>query len=87
MSIDNTPPPRTDVPKEIEAIAMFTTVRSRMIMSCAESITTRAMPGRPRAREAPGGRSATAGYAAEEEEGTVISWKWSTGTMRGTLQK
>ena len=52
--------------------AMFTTVMSRMIMSCADSITIRAMPGRPRARDAPGGRSATAG-GAEEEEGTVVS--------------
>jgi hypothetical protein len=43
-------------------------------MSCAESMTIRAMLGWPRVREAPGGRSATAGDAAEEgEEGTVVS--------------
>jgi hypothetical protein len=67
---------------------MFTTVISRMIMSCAESMTIRAMPGWPRVREAPGGCSATAGDAAEEgEEGTVVSWKWSTGTIGGTLRK
>jgi hypothetical protein len=45
-----------------------------MIMSCAESMTIRAMPGRPRVREGPGGRSATAGDAAGEgDEGTVVS--------------
>ncbi len=41
--------------------AMFTTVMSRMIMSCADSMMTRASPGCPRTRDVPGRRSATAG--------------------------
>src|ERR1039458_1077712 len=65
--------------------AMFTTVMSRLIMSGADSMMIRATPGWPRVRDEPGRRCATAGDR-EGEEGTVVSWKWSTGMRRGSLR-
>src|ERR1035441_7620181 len=46
---------------------------------------SRATPGRPPVRAAPGRRSATV-CDAEKEEGTVVSRKWSPGTMHGRVR-